>query len=125
MARRKGKRRSKARRKARKGGNAKFAHAIRRLRKLPKQQQVQAMGMANNKFIRQLCTHVKKLKHAKVSAKTAKSLRRHAKQIRKLVHRRTSITQKRKMLTQRGGGLITGLIIPAVASLVGAIFGRK
>ena len=59
MARRKGKRRStKARRrgrrggKSRKGGNAKFAHAIRRLRKLPKQQQVQAMGMANNKFIR-------------------------------------------------------------------------
>ena len=89
-----------------KSSNSKFLTALNRLKKLKKHERRQAMSMANDSFIRQFCSKVKSLKHAKVSAKTQKALRRHKKKLQKLMNTRTSISQKRAILSQRGGGKI-------------------
>ena len=87
-----------------------FATALLRLKKLPKGRQVQAIGMANDRFIRSLCSHVKKLKHAKLSARSAASLRRHRKKLHTLMNSRVSVKRKRQILTQRGGGIISSIL---------------
>ena len=91
-------------------GQSHFGNAILRLKKLPKRHQVQAIGMANDRFIRSLCTHVKKLKHAKLPARSAASLRRHRKQLRTLMNSRVSLKRKRQILTQRGGGVFSSIL---------------
>ena len=102
--------------KASKRGKSHFASAIYRLKKLPKRRQVQAIGMANDKFIRQFCSRVKKLRHAKLSPKAASSLKRHRKQLRSLANTRVSVKRKRQILTQRGGGIFSAIL----GSLAGA-----
>ena len=102
-----------------------FATAVYRLKKLPKRRQAQAIGMANDKFIRQLCSRVKALRHAKLSKNTAASFRRHGKQLRSLTNSRVSVKRKRKILTQRGGGIIAPIIATLAGSLLSGLFGRR
>ena len=113
IRRRRGARRSKV---LRGGAKGKFAHALKRLKTLNCNHQAQAMSLANDKFIRQFCCHVKKLKHAKLPAKTAAGLKRHALKIRKLISAKTSVKAKRKMLSKRGGFL--QYVLPPIIGLV-------
>lgn len=101
---------------ARKRGKSHFANAFLRLKKLSKRRQVQAIKMANGKFIRSLCLHVKKLKHVKLPAKTVSSFRRHRKHLRSLTNSRVSIKKKRQILTQHGG--FVGTLLASLASTV-------
>ena len=113
------------------GGKKKFINIIHRLKKLKCKDQAHALSLANDKFIRQFCCHIKRLKHAKLSPKVTAGLKRHAKKIRKLISPKTSVQTKRKMLSQRGGFIpliIPGLLkaIPAiVASVAGAALSRN
>ena len=106
----------KRRSEASKRGKSHFAHAFLRLKKLSKGRQVQAIKMANDKFIRSLCVHVKKLKHVKLPAKTAASFRRQRKRLRSLTNSHVSIKKKRQILTQRGGFVAT--LLASLASTV-------
>lgn len=98
-------------------GNASFKTALRRLYSLRPVQRVEAMKMANTKFIRQFCHSVKKLRHARLSPALRKRLGRQSKRLKKLVSNTTSNNTKRKMLTQRGGGILA-LLLPTLISAV-------
>ena len=118
------KRRIAKRRIVSKRGNTSFRRALHRLRKLKPTHQSKAIGMANNAFIRQMCSHVKKLRYnKKVASKSAKRLKRHRTKLRQLVSARTSIDKKRKLLSQRGGFLpaLLPLLLSAVGPIVGGI----
>ena len=106
-----------------KRGNTSFHRALHRLKKLKPAHQSQAIGMANNAFIRQMCAHVKKLRYnKKVTPKSAQRLKRHRTKLRQLVSARTSIDKKRKLLSQRGGFLPA--LLPLLISTVGPLVGR-
>lgn len=100
-----------------------FVQAVRRLRKLKTNQQHQAINMANNTFIRQLCNVLKKMKHAKLSAKTKKSLKRHKKKLRNLLHTNIGMSKRRQMLSQSGGGFLKTILrsIPIVGTVLDVI----
>ena len=95
----------------------KFRSALLQLKRLKPHHQCEAMKMANNGFIRQMCTHVKKLRRAKLSGKQVKSLKRHSHKLRALANAKVSLARKRKLLSQRGGFL--PLILPLLGSIVG------
>ena len=111
--------------KAVKRGKSHFATALFNLKKLPKRRQVQAIGMANDKFIRQLCSKVKTLRHAKLPAKVTSSFKRHRKQLRSLTNSRVSVKSKRKILTQRGGGFLLPLLAGLAGTVASSLFGRR
>ena len=58
-----------------------------------------------NKLIHNISRYVKQAKHAHVSPKLIKRLKRQSKNLNKFISRRTTITTKRRMLTQQRGGL--------------------
>ena len=93
-----------------------FSKAIRGLQKLKPKDRRKAMTVAKNKFIKQFCSRIRRLRNAKLPSKKATHLRRHSKQIRKLINKKTSLKIKRRMLSQRGGffGAILGALLPAV-----------
>ena len=99
-----------------------FSIALKRLKKLKKHERYQAMSMANDSFIRQFCSQVRKLKHAKLSPKSRKALQKHKKKLQKLVRKRATVKQQRAMLTQRGGKVnVLDLLlstIPFVAAIL-------
>lgn len=103
----------------------KFQTALIRLRKLPRGKQQQAISTANNKFINQFCSNVKRLKYAKLNARQQKLVRKQRNNLQALVKKRTSIQRKRRILSQRGGflpfllPLITSIVAPAVGAAIG------
>ena len=107
--------------------SSKFRRAVMRLRSLKRNQQSQAIGMANDSFIRQMCSQIKKLRYKKLKGRNTKALKRHSKTLRKLVNSKTSISSKRKILSQRGGifPLLTPILMaaagPALGGLAGAV----
>ena len=106
-----------------KRAHSNFATALQRLKKLKAAEQKQAMRMANNTFIRQFCKQLKTLKHAKLTAKSKKALRRHRKQLRQLVSSRTGMSKRRRMLSQGGGGLLKTILryVPVIGPFVDLI----
>lgn len=99
---------------------SKFMRAISRLKKLKPNEQSQAMSLANDSFIRQFCGQVKKMKHANLSTKQRKVLKSHRKNLQSLVNKRTGISKKRNILSQRGGGIIKNILhsIPIVGDIM-------
>ena len=73
--------------------------------------------MANNGFIRQMCTHIKNLRYKKLKGKQIKALKRHAPKLRKLVSSKVSLNKKRRLLSQRGGFL--SMLAPVLMSSIG------
>ena len=118
MARRRSTKRTSKRRPSSQG-NKKFQSALTRLRKLKPSHQSQAMSMANDGFVRKMCTHVKKLRYRKLSGNKSKALKRHAKSLRSLTNKRTSVAVKRRILSQRGGFL--PLLLPMLGRIVGPL----
>lgn len=103
--------------------SSRFSHAVQRLKKLSAKEQHEAIGMANNTFIRQLCKQVKKLKRAKLQPKAKKGLQKYKKQLRLLLHHRTNMSKRRRMLSQGGGGLLKTILryVPFVGPIVDLI----
>lgn len=73
--------------------------------------------MANNGFIRQMCTHIKKLRHKKLRGKQIKALKRHAPKLRTLVNSKVPLSKKRRLLSQRGG--LLPMLAPILMSTIG------
>ena len=106
--------------------NSKFTTTLFRLKKLKASQRHEAIKIANNKFIRDFATQVKKLRQVKsLRPSLQKKLKQHSKALRKLTNKKTSIKMKRKILSQRGGFLPLILAaLPAIGSIVGGIISR-
>lgn len=101
-----------------------FKLILSKLRKLKRPQQVQAIRLANDSFIREFCSHVKKLRYAKMPMVTANKLKRRSKALQILINKKSAIQRKRKILTQRGGGIIAPLIAAFLPTIIGAITSR-
>ena len=124
MAKKTSKRSSAAKRKSVGKRTGAFRRALHRLKRLKQNHQCQAISMVNDAFIRQMCTHVKKLRYnKKVNSKSAQRLKRHRGKLRQLVSPRTTLAKKRKILGQRGAFLpaLLPLLISTVGPLVGGI----
>ena len=124
MAKRRTQRKTSKRRQHRRSSN--FSVALKRLKKLKPNEQRQAIHMANDKFIRKLCNELKVLKHAKLPPKRKKALQKHKKKLRQLINARTSVSKRRHILTQKGGGILKGIlsaipIVGTIADLIGNI----
>lgn len=80
--------------------------------------------MSNDAFIRQLCTHIKKMRHASLPSPLKKRMQKQRKNLQKFIRARTSATVKRKMLSQRGGFLpLLIAALPALGAMVGNVIG--
>lgn len=97
-----------------------FNKALSILKSMKKSDRCKAIASSNNKFIRDFCTAVKKLRSKKVSPKLRKRLAPYKGQLRKLANPKVSIGSKRKVLTQRGG-VILPLLAPLLAPLIGPV----
>ena len=106
MARRKGKKSSRRSQKMPKS----LSKALQRLTKLSPANQHEAIRMSNNKFIRQFCAQVKKLKHTKLSPQGKKIVRRHKRTLRTLTSPHTSMSKRRRILSQAGSGKLKDMI---------------
>jgi len=126
MAKRRAQRKSKTRRRRANKHGSKFSTTLLRLKKLKAPQRHEAMKIANDKFIRDFTTHIKKLRQAKgIRPSLQKKLKRHSKALRMLTNKKTSIKMKRNILSQRGGFLPLLLAaLPAIGSIVGGIISR-
>ena len=97
-----------------------FRTAMGRLRRLKPHHQCQAMKVANNDFIKEMCTHIRKLRHKKnLSRKQRHGLMRYAPKLRTLVNGKVSLKKKRSLLSQRGGFL--PMIAPLIMSVAGPV----
>ena len=119
MARRKTQRR----RGRKQASHTNFSRALLRLKKLKPSEQQQAMNMANASFIRQFCKLLRKLKHAKLSRKKKQTLQRYKKDLRQLTNAKTTLSKRRRILSQKGGGFIKSILssIPVVKDVIYAI----
>ena len=93
---------------------------------MKKENQLKALQSANDKFIRQFCGQVKRLKYAKVSPSLRKRLQKQRKKIHKLISSKTSMKSKRKMLSGQKGGFLPLLLaaLPALGSIAGGLLSR-
>ena len=116
-------RRKTQRRREKKVSHSKFSNALRRLKSLKPSQQQQAMNMANASFIRQFCKELKKLRRVKLSAKKRRALQKYRKELRQLINAKTTLTKRRRILSQKGGGILKSLLsaLPVVGTVLSII----
>ena len=108
-----------------KGNTQSFVTTLRRLLSLRPSQRIQAMKLANDKFIQQFCNSIKKLRHTPVSPRVQRQLQQQSRNLRKLVSTKTNISTKRKMLCQRGSGAFKRGLIGALAGAITGALGRR
>ena len=105
--------------------SSKFSNTLVKLKKMKPADLCKALKMSNDAFIKQFCNHVKKLKYATVPPSIEKRMKRQGKKLRKFIHKKTSVKEKRKMLSQRGGFLPLLLAaLPALGSVIGGVLSR-
>lgn len=105
----------------------KFSSAIQSLRRMKASERCNAIRFANDKFIRDIVSHVKKLRNKKVSPQVRKKMKNHSKYLRFIVNPKVSIQRKRKALSQKGGFLpaLLPMLAPLAINLLGGIFGKR
>lgn len=98
----------------------KFRKAMSNLRKLSRKKQSAAIQGASNEFIQDVSKFFSQIrtKPELVPVKHRKVFRRHRLKLRKLISKRTPVSEKRHLLTQKGGFL--PLLIPIISAIIGA-----
>lgn len=99
--------------------HGKFDKAINQLRRMSPGKRRAAMSVANNSFIRQLSSRVRRLRHSKVSPKKVKRIRHYSHPLQQLANNKVSFASKRKILSQRGGFL--PFLLPLLGPIVGLV----
>ena len=74
--------------------------------------------MANASFIRSFCKAVKKLRHSKLTPKKRRSLQKYKKELKQLVSGKTTLSRRRRILSQEGGNILDAVLsaIPVVGT---------
>lgn len=103
-----------------------FPTIWKKVMKLSPLQRIEAMRIANNRFINDLTREIRKLRHSHVSPGMQKRLKRQSRKLRTFINARTPISTKRRMLTQQRGGFLPLLMaaLPAIGSIVGGVLSR-
>lgn len=106
---------------------SKFSKAIQSLHHMKPNQRYNAIRNANDKFIRDIVSHVKKLRTRKLPPKVKKSLKHYSTKLRFISSPKVSLQRKRKTLTQKGGflGALLPMLAPVLGSVLGGIFGKR
>lgn len=101
--------------------NRRFHAAIKRLHRMKPKQRGRVIAGASNQFIRDFSNAMKKIRTRPnlVNARHTKTLQRHRRKLRKLVHSKTPIHVKRRLLTQKGGFLISSILVPIISAAIG------
>ena len=102
--------------------NRRFHAAIKRLHRMTPKKRVTLIAGSSNQFIRDFSNAMQKIRKRPhlVAAKHTKKLQRHKRKLRKLVHSKTPIHVKRRLLTQKGGFIISSILVPIIAAAIGA-----
>lgn len=103
--------------------NKKFHKALCVLKSMKHSERCRSLASANNTFIRKFSNTVKKLRNRQISAKQKKRLKPYTHHLRRIANPKVSISSKRKILSQRGGGLLSALL-PLAVSVVGPLVNR-
>lgn len=100
-----------------------FKKAITHLAKLNRGAQRDVVKHASNEFIRDFGNAMHKLRrkpHLVVNQRYRQLLRRNKLKLRKLANKRISVAKKRMILNQKGGFVLSAVLIPIIASVIGA-----
>ena len=128
MARRRVKRKRVVKRKRGRVAKAtKFSKAIQALRYMKPNQRYNVIRNANDKFIRDMVSHVKKLRTKKLPPKFQNTLKRYSTKLRMISSPKISLQRKRNTLSQKGGFLpaLLPILGPIAGAVLGGIFGRN
>lgn len=105
--------------KRKRGKSSKFSEAIRALQRMKANQRYNAIRYANDRFIHDIVSHVRKLRTRKLPPQRRKLLKRFTKKLRFIINPKVSLQHKRKTLTQKGG------FLPNLLPMLIANKGRK
>ena len=111
----------------RKRKSSKFSKAIQSLRRMKPNQRSKAIRHSNDKFIRDIVSHVKKLRTKKLTGKALKAVQQHSAKLRMISSPKVSLQKKRTVLSQKGGiAPIFALLAPIAGALIGRMIrGRR
>ena len=121
MSRRKMKGRSRKGKAKMSNADKTFHKTLCRLKSMKDSDRCKALANADANFIRKLSTTVRKLRNRKVTEKQQQRLKPYTSQLRQLANPKFSITSKRRLLSQRGGGGLAKILLPLAASIVGPV----
>ena len=98
----------------------KFADALKRLKRMKANKQRIAVLGASNEFIRDVSGFMMRIRKRPqlVKASQRNVLNKHRTKLRKLTHAKTSLENKRLILSQTGG--IIPALIPIICAIIGA-----
>ena len=119
---RKASKRSIGKRKASVRVNKRFHQAIKRLHRMNPKRRNAVIAGSSNQFIRDFSNVMQKIRKQPhlVAAKHKKKLQRHKRKLRQIVNSGTPIHVKRRLLTQKGGFIISSILVPLIAAAIGA-----
>ena len=104
---------------------SKLLHAMNKLKNMGASRRVEEVVAAPNKLIRDMSTALRKAREQRVTwpKGLAKQVQRYRKTLKTLSNPHVTINKKRKLIRQKGGGLLGTIakLIPTVASLIGIL----
>ena len=103
---------------------SKFAKAIQALKRMRPSQRCIAIRHANDRFIRDMVSHVRKLRNKKLSPKMVKQVKRHSQNLRWIANPKISLKKKRNRLAQKGGLAFLPLLAPIIGAVAAPIINK-
>lgn len=103
---------------------SKFAKAIQALKRMRPSQRCIAIRHSNDRFIRDMVSHVRKLRNKKLSPKMVKQVKRHSQKLRWIANPKISLKKKRSRLAQKGGLAFLPLLAPLIGAVAGPIINK-
>ena len=109
--------------KKKKTSHSKFVKAIQTLKRMRPSQRCIAIRNSNDKFIRDVVSHVRKLRSRKLPLKMKGHVKKHAKSLRLIANPKVSLKKKRQRLSQKGGGILK-VLLPILGTVAGPIISK-
>ena len=109
--------------KKKKNSRSKFRKAIQVLKRMHPSQRCIAIRNSNDKFIRDVVSHVRKLRSRKLPMKMEGQVKKHVKSLRLIANPKVSLKKKRQRLSQKGGGLLT-VLLPMLSAVAAPIISK-
>ena len=99
-----------------------FKRAMFRLRGMNPLRQKNIISGASNRFIKDLSNTMKKLRTLPhlVNSRYKQILKRNKQKLRKLISVKTPIQKKRKILSQKGGAIVSSILVPIICAAIAA-----
>ena len=109
--------------KKKKTSHLKFVKAIQTLKRMRPSQRCIAIRNSNDKFIRDVVSHVRKLRSRKLPLKMEGHVKKHVKSLRLIANPKVSLKKKRQRLSQKGGGLLS-VLLPILSTVAAPIISK-